>query len=77
MHVPHTRKIIYSYGVVFHDRFSSSLAYTSRPYSEAMDMCMAVTYTPYATYFKEKTGNIITFAQFEEVGLLSETRRYV
>ena len=33
-----------------------------------------VTYTPYATSSKEQTGNVITFAQFEEGGLLSETR---
>ena len=31
-----------------------------------------VTYTPCATYSNGKTGNIITFAQFEEGGLLSE-----
>ena len=30
--------------------------------------------TPYATSSKEQTGNIITFAQFEEGKLLSETR---
>ena len=33
----------------------------------------AVSYTSYAAYLKEKTGNIITFTQFEEGGLLSET----
>ena len=33
-----------------------------------------VTYTPYATSFKEQTGDVITFAQFEEGNLLSETR---
>ena len=33
----------------------------------------AVTYTPYAKFSKEKTGDIITFAQFEDEGLLSET----
>ena len=59
--------------VFFLRNFSITLAYTSQPYLESMDMCMAVTYTPYATYFKEKTGNIITFAQFEEGGLLSKT----
>ena len=32
-----------------------------------------VTYTPYATSSKEKTGDVITFAQFEQVNLLSET----
>ena len=33
-----------------------------------------VSYTSYAKSSKEKTGYIITFAQFEEVNLLSETR---
>ena len=34
----------------------------------------AVTYTPCATSPREQTGDIITFAQFEEGNLLSETR---
>ena len=46
----------------------------SRPYSEAMAMRPAVTYTPYATSSKEQTGDVITFAQFEEGNLLTETR---
>ena len=33
----------------------------------------AVTYTPYAMSSKEQTGDVITFAQFEEGNLLSET----
>ena len=33
----------------------------------------AVSYIPCAEYSKEKTGGIITFAQFEEGDLLSET----
>ena len=33
-----------------------------------------VSYTPCATSPKEQTGNIITFLQFEEGDLLSETR---
>ena len=32
-----------------------------------------VSYTTYATYSKEQNGDIITFTQFEEGGLLSET----
>ena len=48
------KKIISSYDVVFDESFSSALAYTSRPYSEAMTMCPAVTYTPYATSSKEQ-----------------------
>ena len=34
----------------------------------------AVTYTPYATSSKEQTGDVITFAQFEEGNILTETR---
>ena len=66
MYVPSTRKIISSYDVVFDARFSSLLAYTSQPYLEAMAMRPAVTYTLYVTSSKEKTGDIITLAQFEE-----------
>ena len=34
----------------------------------------AVTYTAYATSSKEQTGNVITFAKFEEQNILTETR---
>ena len=37
-------------------------------------MRLAVTYTPYTTTSKEQTGNVITFAQFEEGNILTETR---
>ena len=37
-------------------------------------MLPAVSYTPYATSSRGKTGNIITVSQFEEGGLLSETQ---
>ena len=53
--------------------FSSALSYTSRPYSEAMMMLLAVTYTPYATSSKEQTGGVITFAHFEEANILTKT----
>ena len=66
VYVPSTRKIIYSYDVVFDESFSIALAYTSQPYSEAMVMRPAVTYTPYGTSSREQTGDIITFANFEE-----------
>ena len=33
----------------------------------------AVTYTPYVTSSKEKTGDVITFAQFEEEDILTES----
>ena len=38
-----------------------------------MAMHPAVTYTPYATSSKEQTGDVITFSQFEEGNLWSET----
>ena len=74
MYVPSTRKVISSYDVVFDESFSSALSYTSRPYAEAMEMRLTVTYTPYATSSKEQTGDVITFAQFEEGNLIIETR---
>ena len=60
--------------VVFGESFSSVLAYTSRPYSEAMVMRPAVTYTLYDTSLREQTGDVITFAQFEEGNTLNKTR---
>ena len=74
VYIPSTRKVILSYDVVFDKSFSSALSYTSRLYSEAMAMRPKVTYTPYATSSKEQTGNLITFAQFEEGDLLTEAR---
>ena len=50
------------------------LAYTSQPYPEVMAMRPELTYTPYATSSKEQTGDVITFTQFEEGNILSETR---
>ena len=76
VYVPSTRKVILSYDVRFDEIFVSALSYSSQPYAEAMAMRPAVTYTPYATSSKEQTGNVITFAQFEEGDLLSETRNY-
>ena len=66
VYVPSTRKIISSYDVVFDEKKSSALEYASQPYSEAMVVRPSVTYTPCATSSREQTGNIITFAQFEE-----------
>ena len=54
VYVHSTRKIISSYGVVFDKNVSSALAYTSQPYSEAMAMRPAVTYTLYTTSLKEQ-----------------------
>ena len=65
MYVPSTRKIISSYDV-FYEFFSSALAYTSQPYSEAMYMHPAVPYTPYATYPMEQTGDMIMLAQLKK-----------
>ena len=39
-----------------------------------MAMRPEVTYTPYATSSREQTGNVITFTQFEEGNILTETR---
>ena len=66
VYIPITRKVISSYDVVFDESFSSALEYMSRPCSEAMVMCPAVTYTLYATSLREQTGDVITFTQFEE-----------
>ena len=66
MYIPSTIKIISSYNVAFDESFSSALAYTPRPYSEAMAMRPEVMYTPYATSLKEKTGDVIKFTQSEE-----------
>ena len=74
MYVPITRKIISSCDVFFDESLSSTLAYTSQPYSESMLMRPAVTYTPCATSLREQTGNIITFTQFEEGNILTKTR---
>ena len=74
MYVPSTRNVISPYDVVFDEKNYSALSYTSRPYSEAMAMLPAVTYTPYATSSREQTGNVITFAQFEEGSILTEIR---
>ena len=71
VHVPHKQKIISSCVVVFDESFYIELAYTSLPYSDAMAMQPAVSYATYATYSVEQTGDIITFTQFEEGGLLS------
>ena len=58
---------------MFDKSFSSALSYTSRPYSEETEIRLAVTYTPYATSSREQNGNIVTFEQFEEGNILTET----
>ena len=74
VYVPSTWRIILSYDVVFYENNSNTLAYMSQIYSEAMAMRPAVTYTPYVMSSKEQTGNVITFAKFDEGGILTKTR---
>ena len=57
----------------FYESLSIALAYFSQPYAAAMDMRPSVSCVPYVTSSREQTGNIITFAQFEEGVLLSDT----
>ena len=74
VNVSSTRKIIYSYDVVFDEITSSTLAYKSQSYSEVIYICSSVSCTPCAKSLREQTGDIIMFAQFEEGDLVSETR---
>ena len=67
---------ISSYGVVFYENISSSLAYVSGRHSESMAMRPEVTYTTCVTSLRGKNGGIIMLAQFEAGGLLSETYNY-
>ena len=50
------------------------MACTSQIYAEDMAIRLVVLYITYATSSRGKTCDIITLAQFEEGGLLSETR---
>ena len=74
VYVPGTRKIISLYDIVFYESSSIVLAYTSQTYAENMAMRLALSYSLSATSSKVKNGNLITFVQFEEGNLLSETR---
>ena len=49
IYVPSTRKIVSSHDVVFEEILSSVLAYTSRTYSEALNIQPEVPYISYAT----------------------------
>ena len=69
----HTQGIKYLHMMLFLMRFFLVRWHMSQPYAEAMDMHPAVSYTPYAISSRGETGNIITFAQFEEGNSLSET----
>ena len=74
VYVSSKRKIISSYDVVIDESFSSVLAYTSQPYSEALSMRPSLAYTPCATSSREQTGDVITFTQFEERNITTKTR---
>ena len=67
-------EIFSPHGVVFGKTFSSALAYTSRPFSEALKKQPEVLYIPFAISSHEQTGGIITFAQFEERDLVVNER---
>ena len=56
--------------ILFYKTFSSALAYTSCLYSEALSMQPPVSYILYDTSSHERTGDIITFAHFEEGDLV-------
>ena len=73
VYVPSTRNFFSSRDIVFEKNYSA-LAYTPRPHSEALTMIPAVLYIPYATSSHEKTGDILTFAHFEEGGLVENER---
>ena len=51
-----------------------ALIYMSQQYAEAMFMHPTFSYTPYAISSREQTVDIITFTQFKEGNLLSETQ---
>ena len=65
IYVPSTQEIISLYEFLFDGGESNAFAYTSRPYSEAIEMRTAVSYILYAGYSHEQTGGIITFSQVE------------
>ena len=70
IHVHITRKIVSSHDIVFDKKNSCTLAYTSHMYSEALATRPEVSHIVYTTSSHEQTGNIITFEQFEEGGLM-------
>ena len=66
IYVPSTHKIFSSHDVVFEGIFSSLLAYTPQPYSEALATRLDLSCIPYGTYSNEKTGDIITLHSFKK-----------
>ena len=66
IYVPSTRKMVSSHAVIFDKKVSNALAYTSCLYSEALSTKPKLPCILYDTSSHEKTGDIITFAHFEE-----------
>ena len=77
INVPITRKIVSSNDIVFDETFSSASTYTPHPYSEEAVTQPAILLIPYDISSHEKTGDIITFAQFEEGDLLENEQKLV
>ena len=65
-YVPSIRDTVTSYDVLFDETFASALAYSEKPYHDAMSMRPGVSFIPCVTDTREQTGDVITFAQFEE-----------
>ena len=65
-YVPSIRNTVTSYDALFDKTFSSALAYSEKPYHDAMSMRPGVSFIPCVTDTREQTGDVITFAQFEE-----------
>ena len=62
--------MVSSHAVIFDKKVSNALAYTSCMYSEALSTKPKLPCILYDTSSHEKTGDIITFAQFEEGSLV-------
>ena len=66
------QKIVSSYAIVFDEMFSIALVYMLRPYLEALAMRPEVSYILCAKSSHEQTGDITSFAQFEESNLVEK-----
>ena len=65
-YIPSLRETETLCNVLFDKTFASALAFTMKPYHDAMLMRPSVTYTPCITATHKQTGDVIKFAQFEE-----------
>ena len=63
-------EIVSSNDVLFDENNYSLLSYMSHPYSEAPDMRPEVSYIMYDASSHERTGDIVTFVQFEEENIV-------